>query len=302
MADDLTALVDLDATAFALWPEGPPASPFEIQAEQAFEHIDASGRATRMLRNVSEPTLSVYAPPPGEANGMGVIVCPGGGWRLLANQHEGTEVAQALAARGYTAFLLKYRLLPTPPDPERFAKEAAEMAATVSARRPGATAPRSLAEITDAPPVRLGREMAAQDGRRALALVRQRAAEFAIDPARVGAIGFSAGAFLVLDVALDPGGEPLAFVAPIYGGDVAGRTVGPAAPPHFTAVTQEDTLFVRMVETTHGAWCDADRPSELHVFTRGAHGFGMAPVGLPVTRWWDLFLAWLDDLRVQGRA
>ncbi len=302
MADDLGAVVETDRRTFALWPEGPPATPFEAGEEQVYEGVDASGRATPMLRNVSEPTITAYAPAPGAANGVGVIVCPGGGWRILANQHEGTEVAEALAARGYTAFLLKYRLLPTAGDPRQFAEEAAALAATVAAKRPGATAPRSLADISDADPIRLGRAMAAEDGRRALALVRQRAADFGVDPARVGIMGFSAGAFLALDVALDPGGDPVAFVAPIYGGDIAGRTVGPQAPPHFTAVAQDDTLFFRMVETTHGAWCDADRPSELHVFTRGSHGFGMAPMGLPVVRWWDLFLAWLDDLRAADRG
>jgi hypothetical protein len=67
------------------------------------------------------------------------------------------------------------------------------------------------------------------------------------------------------------------------------------APPLFTAVAQDDVLM-RIVQGVQGAWTEADRPSEHHVFARGAHGFGMVPQGMPSDRWTDLFLAWLRDL------
>jgi acetyl esterase/lipase len=108
-------------------------------------------------------------------------------------------------------------------------------------------------------------------------------------------IGFSAGAFLVADVALDPGGEPLAFVAPIYGGETRGQAVPADAPPLFTVVAQDDRLLFHMVEGLYLDWSAADRPAELHVFTRGGHGFGMTRLGLPVDRWIDLFELWLKD-------
>ncbi len=108
-------------------------------------------------------------------------------------------------------------------------------------------------------------------------------------------IGFSAGAFLAVDVALDPRAGQLAWIAPIYGGETLGAPVPEDAPPLFTAVAQDDIL-VNIVEGLHADWSAADRPSEVHAFARGAHGFGLIKQGLPSDRWTDLFLAWLDDL------
>jgi acetyl esterase/lipase len=87
----------------------------------------------------------------------------------------------------------------------------------------------------------------------------------------------------------------LAFIAPIYGGETCGAPVPADAPPLFTAVAQDD-LLVRIVEGLHADWSAADRPSELHEFRRGGHGFGMVRQGLPSDAWNDLFLAWLSDL------
>lgn len=109
-------------------------------------------------------------------------------------------------------------------------------------------------------------------------------------------LGFSAGAFLIVDVALDPRADPVAFIAPIYGGETRGAPVPVDAPPLFTAVAQDDTL-VRIVEGLHADWTAADRAAELHVFTRGGHGFGLVQQGLPSDRWTGLLEAWLEDLR-----
>jgi len=108
-------------------------------------------------------------------------------------------------------------------------------------------------------------------------------------------LGFSAGAFLAVDVALDPRAEQVAFIAPIYGGETRGAPVPADAPPLFTAVAQDDIL-VRIVEGLHADWSTADRPSEVHVFARGGHGFGMVQQGLPSDRWTDLFWTWVEDL------
>ena len=107
-------------------------------------------------------------------------------------------------------------------------------------------------------------------------------------------IGFSAGAFLTVDVALDPRAEPLAFIAPIYGGETLGAEVPGDAPPLFTAVAQDDILR-RIVEGLCLDWSAADRSTELHLFARGGHGFGMVRQGAPSDAWPDLFLAWLAD-------
>ena len=108
-------------------------------------------------------------------------------------------------------------------------------------------------------------------------------------------LGFSAGAFLIVDVALDPRADQVAFIAPIYGGETQGAPVPADAPPLFTAVAQDDIL-VRIVEGLHADWAAADRPSELHEFRRGGHGFGTVRQGLPSDSWTDLFIAWVRDL------
>ena len=139
------------------------------------------------------------------------------------------------------------------------------------------------------------RAAAADDGRRAITVARQRAADFGVRPETVGMIGFSAGAFLAVDVALDPRDTPMAFVGAIYGGETQGATVPADAPPLFTVVARDD-LLSRIVEGVHADWSAADRSAELHTFARGSHGFGMVRQGSPSDVWPELFLSWLGDL------
>jgi acetyl esterase/lipase len=276
-----------------LWPDGPPGPKADPQpAEIGF--TDPAGKA--MVRNVSDPTLTVVRP--AEPNGVGVIIAPGGGWRMLSWQNEGTDLAAWLAGRGYTAFVLKYRLMPTPPDPAQFAAGMAGIFAMLVEPLPAARAPRTNAELLAGEPARLARATAGEDARRALEIVRDRAAEWDIDAARIGMVGFSAGAVVTADLAMARPGD-LAFIAPIYGGSTDGAPVPSNAPPLFTVVASDDRRLFKLVEGLSADWSDADRPAELHVFARGGHGFGVAPRGLPVDRWLDLFADWLAD---QGLA
>jgi acetyl esterase/lipase len=171
--------------------------------------------------------------------------------------------------------------------------------AGLAARLSAAIKPREISELISTESYLEARAACADDGRRAIELVREHAARFGVRPETVGMIGFSAGAFLAVDVALDPRAEQLAFIAPIYGGETRGAPVPADAPPLFIAVAQDDIL-VKIVEGLHADWSAADRPSEMHVFARGAHGFGMVRQGLPSDRWTDMFLAWLDDLGMTG--
>jgi len=278
-----------------LWPEGPPWTIPDVGPETAYRGPPGVSVGTTMLRNVSEPNLTVFEPAKGKANGVGVIVCPGGGWRILAWEHEGLDVARWLANAGYTAFLLKYRVMGTPAKSEDFEAAMAAMNARLAAPVPGAKAPRALKDLVSDAGTMHAREIAAEDGRRALAIVRDRAADWGLQPDRLGMIGFSAGAFLVADVAMDPQGPPLAFVAPIYGGETRGRPVPADAPPLFTVIAQDDRLLFKVVEGLYADWSNADRPAELHIFARGGHGFGMIRQGIPVDRWTDLFADWLAD-------
>jgi acetyl esterase/lipase len=295
MADDQTLADTAAPEIIALWPDGPPTPLPPTPPEIAFKAPIAGGRPITILRNVSTASLTVFRPDPARANGVGVIVCPGGGWRILAWEHEGLDLGVWLAERGYTAFLLKYRLSGTPEDPAVFARDSEAMAASLAQPLPAARTPRSLDKVMNDPATLAAREAAADDGRRALALVRERAGEFGVAADRIGMIGFSAGAFLVADVALDPGGAPIAFVAPIYGGETRGRPVPADAPPLFTAVAQDDRLLVSVVRGLCDDWFAADRPVECHLFARGGHGFGMSRRGQTTDRWIDLFEAWLAD-------
>ena len=279
-----------------LWPEGPPtALPPNPPESYMKTSLSVGGPEIGILRNVSEASLTVFRPELARANGVGVIVCPGGGWRILAWEHEGVDLCRWLTERGYAAFLLKYRLSATPEDPAEFARASAETAALLARPTPAAKTPRSLDPYMTAE-MKAARETAADDGRRALALVRGRADEFGLLAAKVGLIGFSAGAFLVADVAMSPGGAPPAFVAPIYGGETRARPVPADAPPLFTAVAQDDRMLVSVVRGLVDDWFDGDRPVECHLFPRGGHGFGMIQSGAPTDAWIELFGAWLKAI------
>lgn len=280
-----------------LWPEGPPSKLDGVGPEVAFRRPVGTGGDAAMVRNVSEATLRVFRPT--KPNGVGVIICPGGGWRILALEHEGTDLATWMATRGYTAFLLKYRVHGTPAKQSDYEAWEQDLIARIEMPERGRRALRSVGEVEPYEIFRAAREAAADDGRRAIAIVRDRAAEWELDSDRIGMIGFSAGAFLVADVAVDPRAAPLAFVAPIYGGETQGRPVPQDAPPLFTVVAQDDLVAYRMVERLYSDWTDADRSAEMHVYRRGGHGFGMAKQGMPSDRWIDLLHEWLAD---QGLA
>ena len=279
-----------------LWPDGPPSMLEGVGPEVEYRAPVGVAADAVMLRNVSEPTLSVFKPTNGKPNGVGVIVCPGGGWRILAWEHEGTEVARWLTAHGYTAFLLKYRVRGTPAAQADYDAEMAQLYETIDLTRRARTAFRAMGEIVPYETIRAAREAGADDGRRAIEIVRVRTKDWSLDPGKIGMLGFSAGAFLVADVAIDPRAAPMAFVAPIYGGETLGRRVPDDAPPLFTALAQNDILLYRVVEGLYSDWTDAGRSAEMHIYRRGDHGFGMVKQGMPSDRWIDLFHDWLIDL------
>jgi acetyl esterase/lipase len=283
-----------------LWAdEAPPTSIDDVPDEVSYVVPAGIAKGTTFLRNISDPTLSIFPPEGTTGNGVGVVVAPGGGWTINAWSHEGLDVAAWLRRLGYTAFLLTSRVLASHPDQARFEARMATSDGALAARRPAATLPSAIADLISSDRYLAARAAAADDGRRAIRLARANAARFGVRPETIGMIGFSAGAFLAVDVAVDPRDEPLAFVGAIYGGETRGATVPEDAPPLFTCVAQDDALS-RIVETLHQDWTTADRPSEHHVFARGAHGFGMIAQGAPSDRWTQLFGAWLEDLVSRG--
>jgi acetyl esterase/lipase len=246
------------------------------------------------LRNISDPSLTVVPPPAEKANGLGVIVVPGGGWTVNMWTHEGIDIANWLVGEGFTCFVLKYRVQASDPDQAAFESMMAAMGEVVASRVSQTQLPRAISDVISTEAYVQARAAAADDGRRAIAIVREEAARFGIDPGPLGMIGFSAGAFLAVDVALDPRAEQLAYIAPIYGGETRGAPVPADAPPLFTAVAHDDVL-VKIVEGLHADWSAADRSSELHVFSQGQHGFALVRQDMASDQWPDLFLAWLKD-------
>src|SRR6478736_3413012 len=153
-----------------------------------------------MVRNVSTATLTPYLPDPAKANGTAVIVAPGGGFRWLSINNEGWKIAKALNERGIAAFVLKYRLQPTPDTIEGLKKS---MDRTFAAPPPpvdaAAGAPAAGAPAAEAPrPPRFDLTMQLQDAEAAYALILSRAKEWNVDPSRIGMMGFSAGAGLTM--------------------------------------------------------------------------------------------------------
>jgi acetyl esterase/lipase len=288
---------EADAVAtIGLWPEGPPTRIENVPPEAAYTVHAGIAAGSTFLRNISEPTLSVFTPS-GAGNGVGIIVAPGGGWTINAWTHEGLDVACWLTSHGYTAFVLKYRVQASDADQEAFEARMAAVDLRLAAGLAAGERPSEIGDLISTNHYLEARAACADDGRRAVEIARVEADHFGLRRDALGMMGFSAGAFLAVDVALDPRAAPLAFIAPIYGGETRGASIPEDAPPLFTAVAQNDIL-VKIVEGLHRDWSAAGRSSELHVFARGEHGFGMIPQGLPSDHWTDLFLAWMGDLNL----
>jgi acetyl esterase/lipase len=237
-------------------------------------------------RNVTVATLTPYLPDPSNASGAAVVVAPGGGFRTLSMENEGSNVAKALAAKGVAAFVLKYRLIQTPADMPGFEKSMAQMFSGAAARPPAPPAPPTPQEMA----ARIAPQV--EDARAAFALIRRRAAEWHVDPNRIGMVGFSAGAALTMAIALAGEDAKPAFVGDIYG-PVAAMTVPADAPPLFVAVAADDPFFGGGEMGIIKSWIAAKRPAELHLFEQGGHGFGMYPKTTTSTGWFDEFVRWL---------
>ncbi|MDH4092116.1 MAG: alpha/beta hydrolase [Cyclobacteriaceae bacterium] len=238
-----------------------------------------------MARNITTATLTPFLPKPGKANGAAVIVAPGGGFRWLSMGNEGWEVAQALADRGIAAFVLKYRLHPTPESLDAF-KES--MNRTFAAATPPASS--NAAAPTARPAIDLTNQL--QDAEAAYAMIVSRATEWGIDTARLGMIGFSAGAGLTMHATLHSKTMELDFIGPIYGG-MGPVEVPKHAPPMFNVIATDDFLF-RGQFGVIDSWFKAGRPVEFHLYQNGGHGFGLGNPGRTSNRWFDAFIHWLD--------
>jgi acetyl esterase/lipase len=246
-----------------------------------------SGRT--YTRNVVVPTVTVFRPKEGTANGTAMVIAPGGAFHFLMMEHEGYDMARWLAEFGVTSFVLKYRLMRTPDDD-------AEMETFRTALRPKLG--QALQTDTEPPArswMREGRLLAEADGRQALRYVREHAADWGLDPARIGIAGFSAGGGVAMGSAFehDAASRP-DYVVAIYPAYRAGLAVPPTAAPLFLVISDDD-LSIPPISSArlYEAWHKAGVPAELHIFGDGAHGFGMDRNGKLSDPWPGLLKAWL---------
>ena len=264
----------------AIWPGGLPAG--AVKLDDATIAKLKSELTVERIKYVDTPTLTVYEAPEESANGCAVIICPGGGYNILAWPKEGTEVAQWFNTIGVTAFVLKYRV------------------------------PRRIPDNIHWEPL--------QDVQRAIRVVRHQADKWKIDADRIGTLGFSAGGHLTVmsgvqyntksydrvDAADDLSCRP-DFICPIYAAYLGGNykddiaelgslvTVTKDTPPAFMAVTFDDSmrgaqsalLFVRLKE--HGV------AAELHAYAKGGHGYGIRASDNPVSSWNLHLAAWMKS-------
>ena len=229
------------------------------------------------------PSLTPFVPRQGTANGTAVVVAPGGGFRFLTWDNEGTKVAEWLRERGVTAFVLKYRLVDTGSTDAELQKSMQGL--FHSMREPGGP--------FEHPETKQVAEMATEDGRQAIKVVRRQAEKWGINPKRVGIMGFSAGAVVATRVGVrhDADSRP-DFVGAIYGAPMQEFTVPADAPPLFVLFAKDDGIGVQATEL-HKKWKDAGKPAELVTFESGGHGFGMSKRGQPTDDWIERFSKWL---------
>ena len=260
------------APVIALWPAGAPGSAPRMMEPEKIVGSNVS--------NIHQPTLTVYLPAKDLATGCAVIVAPGGGHARLAIEHEGYNVGQWLADHGIAAFVLKYRL----------AKDDATPA--------GATQPYTIDRD------------ALADGQRALRLVRSRAADWNLNPAAVGIIGFSAGGEVAALTAMraTPGDPNAAdaidrlsarpdFQALIYPGKSNLIIPEKGAPPVFLACgTMDRPDISEGLPNVYLLFKKVGVPAELHIYAGAGHGFGLRAANKsPSGTWPDRFREWLAD-------
>ena len=242
-----------------------------------------------VARNVTSPTLTPFLPAKDKATGAAVVVAPGGGFMVLAMKNEGIDVARYLADHGIAAFVLKYRLRPTPESDEA-------MQADMNKMMGGGRPPRGDAPPPSAP------ALALDDAQQALRMVRSRATEWSIDPKRVGMIGFSAGAMNTLGTALrnDPAARA-DFIGLIYG-PLGAVQVPQPAPPLFAAIAADDPLIGAGDFGLIKSWRDAKASVEFHFYEHGGHGFGMRKLSKTSDLWAEQFYTWMKARGYLGKS
>jgi acetyl esterase/lipase len=273
-----------------LWPKDAPGSEKWTQKEVEFQ----SALFGKVVRNVVRPTLTAFLPERSKANGTAVIVVPGGGFRFLCIDEEGTPVAEWLRARGIAAFVLKHRLMDTGATEAEFYKSVLQAGLRKSVED-GLDSLKGAERPALPEDVREFGALAVADGRQAIHVVREHAGDWGVKPDRIGIMGFSSGGVVAIGIATqhDAASRPN-YAASIYGPVFGSVKVPGYAPPIFICCANDDPLVppgnsIRL----YSAWNAAGKSAELHVYAKGGHGFGGQ--GLPSDAWIDRFHEWLGQ-------
>lgn len=242
--------------------------------------------------NVSAPSFTAYLPPVGKANGIGVIILPGGGLRLLGVDKDMHAVIRRLNDAGIAAFVLKYRIRqgppPSPPKPDS-APAAPPKFPFMEIRHANANPAPGDAELTQV----LG--MAVADTRRAMAMIRQDAAHWGVNPKQIGLMGTSAGGGVAIGTLLgEPANERPIFIASLYGPALQDVAVPADAPPLFLATDSNHGAVTDGLVALFTMWKHAGRSAELHSYEVPVFQF-------PSSLWIDRFMNWLAREVPQGR-
>ena len=280
-------------TQVRIWPGAAPDAQPVAGPEIATTDKDSlvAGRPVVGVENVSQPTMTVYSPT-GKNTGVAVVVFPGGGYQILAIDLEGTEVCDWLTSKGITCVLLKYRVPGSGPHWDEQCK----------------------CQITPKSPTAL------EDAQRTLGLVRFHAAEWHVDPHKIGVLGFSAGGHLVAAIsthfkqrlypAVDAADKESCrpdFAVAIYPGHLSlaenSLALNPNihvtrdAPPTFLLQNEDDPVDrVEHSLSYYAALKKAGVPVEMHLYAQGGHAFGLRRTKFPVTGWPQLVETWLGTI------
>ncbi len=232
-----------------------------------------------VVTNVSVPTMEVFRADPKIANGTAVIVAPGGGLYALSIDSEGNDVAKWLTKKGITAFVLKYRLVPT-----------------------GTDGVKEISELSTTNPQEIGKQvtpilpLAIADGLEAINYVRSNAANYGVSVSKIGFMGFSAGGTVTMGVAYNytKKNKP-DFLVPVYPWTtiIPIQEVPSTAPPMLVICASDDPLgLAKGSVSLYSSWLDAGKIAGLHMYAKGGHGFGMKTQNLPSDQWISRFYEW----------
>lgn len=256
------------------------------------EKITKKDGVVDVISDVTIPTLTAYLPDASKATGTAVVILPGGALRFLSWDMEGVKLAQWLNEKGIAAFILKYRLVNS--SMKRSAPNTGTPPLKVAVYEADKLANANANPLKDSVSARVIK-MASEDTRQAIRIIRENAAKWNVNPAKLGCVGFSAGGGVELSAAMHNSDQTTmpAFIATIYGPALEDVVVPNPAPPLFIATCADHMNVAAGCLALFESWKKAGAEAEIHIYGKGKGGFGMIKQNQPSDEWVDSFYTWL---------